>query len=432
MNILTIGGSDPSSGAGIQSDVKTFYSLNVYGLSVVTAITSQNTKKFSKVESISPRMIHEQIDSIFSDFDIDAIKIGMVYNSSIIKAVFSKLKDIKIPIIVDPIIQSTTKGTILENKALKDFKKFIIPLSYIITPNISEAEKISGVKISSKKDLEKSAVKIKNIGANNVIITGFEYENKIIDFVLEESQKYFLSGKKLQIFNHGSGCNFSASLASAIAMGKTIHESVKFAKTYTYNSIKNAQKIGKGLSISNQRKKSKMEQELSDAIVDLRAIKKFHSVIPECQTNFVYAKTKPRKRSEVLGISGRLIKSGKNVLMAGNIEFGGSKHVANAVIQISKKIPEIRSALNIKYSDSIISKCKKNNFVTLHYDRKKEPIKIKNNENSSISWGIKKALKNSHLIPDVIYHKGDFGKEPMIIIFGKNPNDVIDKVSSII
>ncbi len=173
MNILTIGGSDPSSGAGIQSDVKTFYSLNVYGLSVVTAITSQNTKKFSKVESISPRMIHEQIDFIFSDFDIDAIKIGMVYNSLIIKAVFSKLKDVKTPIIVDPIIQSTTKGTILENKALKDFKKFIIPLAYIITPNVSEAEKISGMKISSKKDLEKSAVKIKNIGANNVIITGF-------------------------------------------------------------------------------------------------------------------------------------------------------------------------------------------------------------------------------------------------------------------
>ena len=175
-----------------------------------------------------------------------------------------------------------------------------------------------------------------------------------------------------------------------------------------------------------------MEQELSDAILELRAIKKFYSVIPECQTNFVYAKTKPRKRTEILGISGRLVKSGKNVLMAGNIEFGGSTHVANAVIQISKKIPEIRSALNIKYSDSIISKCKKNNFVILYYDRQKEPVEIKNNENSSISWGIKKATKNSRLIPDVIYHKGDFGKEPMIIIFGKNPNDVVDKVSSII
>ena len=115
MNILSIGGSDPSSGAGIQSDIKTFSNHDVYGFTVITAITSQNTRKVTSIEPVSAKSIRAQLDSVLSDFDIDGIKIGMVYNSQIIRTIHSKLKNIKVPIIVDPIIKSTT-GTILLKK----------------------------------------------------------------------------------------------------------------------------------------------------------------------------------------------------------------------------------------------------------------------------------------------------------------------------
>jgi len=172
MNVLSIGGSDPSSGAGIQSDIKTFESLGVNGFSVITAITSQNSKKFSGVETVSPHMIKQQIESIFSDFKIDAIKISMVYDSETIKVIYSKLHKSKIPIIVDPVIKSTTGGMLIEKNALPNYKKFIIPLSYIITPNVSEAEIFSGIKIKTKNDLKRCALKIKRLGEANVIITG--------------------------------------------------------------------------------------------------------------------------------------------------------------------------------------------------------------------------------------------------------------------
>ena len=139
MNILSIGGSDPSAGAGIQSDVKIFSNHNAYGFTVVTAITSQNTKKVTSIESVSTKSIRAQLDSILSDFHIDAIKIGMVYNSQIIKVIHSKLRNIKIPIIIDPIIKSTTGATLLKKSALHDYKKMMIPLADVITQNKYEA-----------------------------------------------------------------------------------------------------------------------------------------------------------------------------------------------------------------------------------------------------------------------------------------------------
>ena len=136
MNVLSIGGSDPSSGAGIQSDVKTFENHGVYGFTVITAITSQNTKKISKILPISSKNIKTQMESIQSDIHIDAIKIGMVYDSSIIKAVYTIIKNQKCPIVVDPIIESTTKTMLLKKSAISDYKKMINPLATIITPPI--------------------------------------------------------------------------------------------------------------------------------------------------------------------------------------------------------------------------------------------------------------------------------------------------------
>ena len=150
MNILSIGGSDPSSGAGIQSDVKTFSNLDVYGFTSVTAITSQNTRKVTSIEPVSTKSLNAQLDSIFSDFHIDTIKIGMVYNSQIIKAVHSKIKNVKIPIVVDPIIKSTTGAILLKKNALHDYKKMLIPLADIITPNKYEAKVLSGISNTSK------------------------------------------------------------------------------------------------------------------------------------------------------------------------------------------------------------------------------------------------------------------------------------------
>ena len=421
MNVLSIGGSDPSSGAGIQSDIKTFENHGVYGLTVITAITSQNTKKISKILPISSEIIKSQLESVLNDFKIDAIKIGMLYDKSIIKIVYSVIKKQKCPIVVDPIIESTTKTILLKKSAIKDYKKMIIPLATIITPNKQEAKILAGT-----SSIQEAAKKIQRLGAKNVIITGYNESKKVIeDFVLESGKEYILKGKKIEIINHGSGCNYSASIASSLALKKSIHDAAQHAKEYVFQSIKNSKKVGKGVNVT-YKKISKIQKELSNSIIDFQNIKNSSKLIPECQTNFVFSEIKPKKINNVLGVSGRLVKAGDKIIQAGELTYGGSQHVATAVIKVSKKFPEIRSAINIKYEPSLITKAKKQGMKVISYDREKESKNSKQKENSSISWGISSCLKSTK--PDIIYHKGDIGKESMIIIFGTNPEQVVKKI----
>jgi len=424
MNILTVGGSDPSSGAGIQSDIRTFSDFDAYGFTAITAITSQNTKQVSNIEPVSKKSLKSQLNSILSDFHIDAIKIGMVYNSDIIKIIHSEFRDNHVPIIVDPIIKSTTGNLLLKKNALSDYTKMIIPLANIITPNKYEAKILSGV-----SNVRNAAKKIQILGAESVIVTGASTsKDKISDFVLEKNKEYKITGKMIPIQNHGSGCNYSASLTVLLAKQYTLNQAVKIAKNYVYNSIKRSKNIGKGVRITHTTN-SNEKMELIESIKNFKQIKNVYKTIPECQTNFVYSKINPKTIKDVLGVSGRLVKSGKEVVTAGEIMYGGSHHVATAVIQVNRKFPNIRSSLNIKFNPKIISKARSCGLTVLKYDRSKEPRKSKQQEGSSIKWGINHALKSKS--PDLIYHKGDMGKEPMILIFGEKPNDIIKKISKI-
>ena len=430
MNILSIGGSDPSSGAGIQSDIKVFSKLDIHCLTVITAITGQNTSNFGMVEPVSKNILENQLESIITDFKIDGIKIGMVYNSEIIKTLYHHLKKLKIPIVVDPVIKSTTGGMLIEKAAIIDFKKFIIPLATIITPNKFEAEILTKMKINSINTPEKIAKKIQRMGAKNIVITGIKIKNKkISDFVLEKNKKYYITDKEISKINRGSGCIHSASVLYSIVKSKNIRKALEFAKKNTFNSIKNSKKIGKGIAITNMEESNEMK--LLNSINEFTKIKNIYKNIPECQTNFVYSKQKPKSIKEILGISGRIVKSGEEVIVAGDLVYGGSKHVATALLTVNKKYSKIQSAINVKYKNDTISKIKKLKLTTYDYDRNHEPKNVKNG-GSTIEWGIKNAIKNSTKPPDIIYHKGDFGKEPMIIVFAETPDIVIKKILKII
>ena len=431
MNLLSIGGSDPSSGAGIQSDVKSFAAFGAYGLTVITAITGQNTSNFGMIEPVSTKILKNQLESVLSDFKIDGIKIGMVFNSEIIKTLHQKLRKLKIPIVVDPVIKSTTGGALIESKAIKDFQKYIVPLAAVITPNKFEAEALSNLKMDSKSTVEKIAKSIQKMGAKNVVITGIKTRNnQIADFVLEKNTKYRILGDIIANTNHGSGCNYSAAVIYAISSKKTIRESVEFAKEFAHNSIKNAKSIGMGIKITDVQNNDKVNLELAQSINEFVKIKNIYKNIPECQTNFVYSKSNPKSTKDILGLSGRIVKAGNEVIVAGNLAYGGSKHVATALLAMSKKFPGIHSAINLKYKKSTISKIKKSNLSASSYDRVSEPndVKIKG---SSVAWGINNAIKNLKSPPDIIFHRGDFGKEPMIIIFGSSPKTILKKLSKI-
>lgn len=171
-SVLTIAGSDSGGGAGIQSDIKTFSALGIFGCSVITAITSQNTSELSKIFPVPAEIITSQLRAVLSDFNVGAVKIGMVYNSEIMEVVRKRLKDVKIPIVVDPILSTGTGYSLILENDLEYFKETIIPMSYLLTPNLSEAEAISGINIRSADTLIDAGNALLEMGATNVVIKG--------------------------------------------------------------------------------------------------------------------------------------------------------------------------------------------------------------------------------------------------------------------
>jgi hydroxymethylpyrimidine kinase/phosphomethylpyrimidine kinase len=439
---LTIAGSDSSGGAGIQADMKTMSALGIYSCTVITAITAQNTLNVDHIFPLSADIIKKQIMSVLSDIPIHAIKIGMVYNNEIITAVSDILKNSKIPIVLDPIISAGTGARLLEQEFLSDFKIKLLPFCDVVTPNIHEAEKLSGIKIKNENDIKKTALKIQKLGAKNVVVKGGHFKNNdkvIVDTILNERGKFALiKNPRMKIVEmHGSGCNFSAALTAFLAMKFPMVIACLMANKYVHNSIVNTVKIGKGIPVNNpislmyeESCRYKVIDELANAVDQLTSTKNFEKLIPESQSNIVYAIPNANNIDDVAGVNGRIVKAGDRSVPTSGIKFGASRHVASSILEYMKTNQLVRSALNIKNEKRILDKCNRLFRVT-HYERKWEPKTIKNREGRSISWGVSTALsKNPDA--DIIYHTGDMGKEPMIIIFGQNPQEVVNKVKSIL
>lgn len=429
VNVLTIAGSDPSSEAGVQGDLRTFADLGHRGFSVVTAVTSQNLSQFTGAEPVTAELVKSQIDAVLDCFEIDAVKVGMVYSSAVITAVHSGLKGSKVPIVLDPVAESTTGGVLLRREALPSYRRLLIPLARAVTPNVAEAQLLIGSRIASRKDMVRAAQRLTLMGAECVVVTGLDTGDRISDCVYAGSKASFASSAKLAATVHGSGCSYSAALTAFLAAGADIHSAAKSARRYAIELIRRAGAVS-GNPVAKSSASAEVIERLQEAVRRLVQIRGIHNLIPEVQMNFGYARVNPRSSMDVAAVQGRIVRSGRRAVVAGPITFGSSRHVAAAILQMCAKFPATRSALNIKYSAETAKGLYQRGMTVLSYDRRAEPARGVEIEGRTVRWGIRRALADAESPPDAIYHEGGWGKEPMILLFGRDPDDVVRKVES--
>jgi hydroxymethylpyrimidine/phosphomethylpyrimidine kinase len=386
-------------------------------------------------------MVEQQIRSVLVDMKPNAIKIGMVYSSPIIDAVFRSLKNTsKIPIVLDPILAAGTGAKLLRAEAFKSFVSQLIPSSTLITPNRMEAEKLADMAINSDSDALKAARMIKKLGAENVIVKGGHFGSAHVTDLLLDSKGNIIkfTNPRLETKEvHGSGCNFSSAVTAYLAKGMKLTEACKMANEYVHAAIRNAITIGRGLPISNplsavyrDASRYRTLTELQLAVEQVSMLEGFYMLIPETQSNFAYALLNAVNISDVAAVRGRIIKIENTTAPASYVKFGASSHVASAVITYMSVNPDFRSAINIRLAERVVDVCK-SLFSVSSYDRTKEPKKIKRKEGSTVAWGILAALSKNPLA-DVIYHRGDLGKEPMITLFGRNPAEIVERIKKIL
>ncbi|MDH5746197.1 MAG: bifunctional hydroxymethylpyrimidine kinase/phosphomethylpyrimidine kinase [Candidatus Bathyarchaeota archaeon] len=430
---ITIAGSDSGGGAGIQADLKTFAALGVHGTTAITSITAQNTCLVMAVEDLKPEIIREQIEAVAEDLGIDAGKTGMLHTEEIIKTVSSEVSKYRFPLVVDPVMIAKSGVALSKPEAMDALENYLLPKATVITPNRFEAQKLADINIKNLKDAEVAAKKISEMGPKAVVIKGGHLEgNDAIDLLYYGGKFKTFSAPRLDVkTTHGTGCSFSAAIAAELAKKTDVLVAVEKAKEIVTLGIRFGLEIGKGYGPVNPMAHLYRESSRYNVLMNLEKARallettpEVAMLVPEVGMNIAMAIPYAESIDDVAAIEGRIVKTCKGARAAGNPKFGCSSHLARYLLEIVKHDKKKMVAINLKFSDDVLKTLEKWGLTISFYDRKKEPEEIKKVDRMTVPWGVKEVIKKVGKVPDVIYHRGDVGKEPMIVILGKQACDL--------
>jgi len=475
--VMTIAGSDSGGGAGIQADLKTFAALGVHGACVIASVTSQNTKGVNAVFDIPVSEIGKQMDAVCTDMDISFAKTGMLSSPEIVEFVAEKVKEYKIPLIVDPVMAAEAGGELLKKEAVAALSKSLLPVSFAVTPNIFEAEILSGMKIRNMEDAEIAAQKIAKTGVKYVIITGGHLNAEDVAYDSENKKFTHFKGEFVKGGTHGTGCTYSAALVSYLSRNYTFDQACRLAKIFVVNAILYSKTIGNGVSPVNPTGAFVLKAERANVLENILAAwemlkkeNKFPYLIPEAGTNI--AMTLPDIFQEAAGgenYASRMHPFEQIRMMSSSSEFrntesfGSNQSFTAAFPRRIHKIKDktgtkltaesigcpsfgsdanlekvIRSArlfdgtvcacINLKCAEKIIKAAEQKKLTICVFNRADEPEGFDENH----EWGTYDAIRrNEGIVPDIVYETDGCGKEAIIRVFGTDAVDAAEKILKI-
>jgi len=397
---LTIAGSDPIGGAGIQADIKAMSALGVHPATVITCITSQNTTDVLGILPIPRRQIASQLHAVLEDAQVGAVKTGMLYSAEIARNVASQLKRTDMPLVVDPVLAAGV-GTSLHSKGLVDaIIKNIVPLATCITPNRSEAEALTGIRIKGRKEAEKACEKLLALGAQSVLLKGGHFSGeKVVDVLLDKNGFIEIKASRVEARLHGSGCHLSAYLTGYLALGIELEEAVVSAKERVAEAITGHYAVGRGAEVLDSLSYLKMEaqryrtlQSLKEATERLEAFLS-SKWIPEEGIQFAYALANARFYEDVCGLEGPIFSPGERIRHDGCFAFGASRQLAKRILEAMRVDESHRSGLNLRFSDASLKRVEEAGLAVLVGEEE--------------------------------------GQEPILFIFGTDPEDIVTKLRKV-
>jgi predicted fused transcriptional regulator/phosphomethylpyrimidine kinase len=317
----------------------------------------------------------------------------------------------------------------------------LLPLAYVVTPNIPEAEVLAQMKIAGVEDMKRAAEAIFRRGPRSVLVKGGHLagNRRAVDILLDGGGFREFSSEWFDTTDtHGTGCTYSAAIATGLAKGKTLAEAVDEAKRYITEAIRHALRIGGGHGPTNhfapvgvllerQRCLEKLQAALQRLLEEPAGV-----IIPEVSSNLGYAVPDAKETADVAAVPGRIVRLGERAGVLCAPAFGASTHIARVILAAMRHDPECRAAMNIRFSDEILDACRRLGLRLASFDRADEPEDVKNVEGSTLEWGTDAVMARLGASPDGIWDRGEIGKEPMIRVLGRNPGEVVDKVIGVV
>jgi len=437
--VLTIGGSDSSGGAGIQADIKTILSLGGYGTSVITGVTAQNTLGVQGLMPVEPDFVGLQLESVLSDIGADCVKTGMMVNAEIVKVASERLSRYGVDkIVVDPVLRSKSGAVLLDDEGRDALVECLFPRSYLVTPNIPEAEILTGFTISGLGDMIRAAKEILSMGPKYVLVKGGHLDETPVDVLHDGSQHYEFTIQRVRTrHTHGTGCTLASAVATLLAKGLPLLECIDKAKRYLYRALRFSLGIGSGIgptnhfaSITREIARTHVIEELETACARLKRLNIGH-LIPEVQSNLAYAIPYAESVHDVASFPGRIIRLGNTVDTLASARFGASRQIHHLVLAAMDYDPERRAAMTIHYSDTLVKRIKSLGYSVAEFDRSRTPEDLQREEGSTLAWGVQDVMEELGKVPDAIFDRGAVGKVPLIRLFSYNPATIVDLIAKL-
>jgi hydroxymethylpyrimidine/phosphomethylpyrimidine kinase len=448
--VLIIAGSDPGAGAGLQQDLKTATLLGTYGLTVATALTVQNSRGVQAVHPAAPEVVAAQLAALLSDFPVHAIKIGMLATVAIGRAVAGKLKDFlgggpgkrnslavppnKPPLILDPVLAAGRGEGLLDEEGIEVLKEELLPLTHILTPNVPEAERLTGLEIKTPAALEEAARHLQAMGPEWVLAKGGHLPGLPVDILTDGKNAYHLEHPRLDApHHHGSGCLLATALAAHLANGLAVPEAVNRARQLVQQALKYGLPLGQGVGPVNpyaffarDAARHAVLKSLQTAGERLVA-EDLSPLIPEVMSDLGYAALYPEGPGDVAAFPGRILKTPRGTLIPEPPAFGASEDMAAVILTVMQFFPHLRAAMTVKYAAGIEELAPKLHLRAGSFDLSQAEIEAKERDPARGVLSVLKRLRSWEPPPDLICDKGGWGREPLIWILGENPLHLAEK-----
>ncbi len=431
---LTVAGSDSGGGAGVQADVTTMEARGAYATSVLTAATAQNTTGVASTHVLPVAEVEAQLAAVFEDFAVAAAKTGMLATEAVVATVTDRVRETTIPFVVDPVMVAASGDRLLDPAAERAYEDLVAEAA-LVTPNVDEAEVLTGRAVADPADARAAARDLVDAGAGAALVTGGHLAGDAVRDVLvtADAERTFEHGRVTGAATHGSGCTLSAGVAARLARGAAVEGAVEAELDAMARAVRYAYDVGEGPGAVQGMAPLRARAARSEtaaavrSVVDRLVAAGASDLIPEVGTNVAGAIPFAESPDEVAGVDGRVAATMEGVAPTGDVRFGASDHLARFLLAAREYHPELRFAINCRHDDTTRAALTDLDWDVATYDRRNQPDGTRREEGSTMAWAAGEALADRETPPVAVTDPGADGKEPMCKLLARTADDLAQR-----
>jgi hydroxymethylpyrimidine/phosphomethylpyrimidine kinase len=437
--VLTIAGSDSGGGAGIQADLKTIEACGAFGTSAVTSVTAQNTTGVESTHVLPLAAVEAQCTAVRSDFDVAAIKTGMLATRGVVDLVCEQVADATAPAVVDPVMVAASGDRLLDPAAESAYEDLVAEAT-LVTPNADEAEVLTGIGVEDEASAREAGAAVVDMGADAALVKGGHVPGEdVVDVLVTDDSVETIRHPRVETdATHGSGCTLSSAIAAHLADGDDLAEAVRSGVDLLARAVRYGLDVGSGpgavhhtVALRDRAARQPTAERVAETVGQF-VRRDVSPLVPEVGMNVVGATPYAEVPAECAAIEGRIGRTLDGVAPTRGVRFGASSHVARFLLAAREFDPALRWAVNCRFDDRVEDALGALEGPVVEYDRRAEPDDRRATEHRTMQWGARQAFESVDGTPAAVFDRGDVGKEPMARLLATDATGLVDRTETLL